>query len=195
MILIDPWLDGNPSMPEDRHDEAVAGATHILVTHGHFDHTGDVPRLSKKLGVPVFGIFDLMTWWTNSEGIEATGFNRGGTVDLNGAKVTMVAASHSSSSEGRHGQPVYTGAEAGYMIPGEGHVIYFSGDTDIFITPGYRFRAVDALWTNFHLPRSTLFMLVSAFSGLERMRAAYEHAIARGYRFYSYGDACLLERA
>ena len=131
VILIDPWLDGNPSMPEDRHDEAVAGATHILVTHGHFDHTADVPRLSKKLGVPVFGIFDLMTWWTNSEGIEATGFNRGWTVDLNGAKVTMVAASHSSSSEGRHGQSVYTGAEAGYMIAGEGHVIYFSGDTDI----------------------------------------------------------------
>lgn len=69
-----------------------------------------------------------------------------------------------------------------------------SGDTDIFITPGYRFRAVDALWTNFHLPRSTLFMLVSAFSGLERMRAAYAHAIGTGYRFYSYGDACFLER-
>lgn len=68
----------------------------------------------------------------------------------------------------------------------------FSGETDIFITPGYRFRAVDALMTNFHLPRSTLFMLVSAFSGLETMKQAYAHAIAGGYRFYSYGDACLL---
>jgi S-adenosylmethionine:tRNA ribosyltransferase-isomerase len=68
----------------------------------------------------------------------------------------------------------------------------FSGTTDIFITPGYRFRAVDGLITNFHLPRSTLFMLVSAFAGLERMRAAYAHAIARDYRFYSYGDASLL---
>ncbi|HEX5777451.1 MAG TPA: tRNA preQ1(34) S-adenosylmethionine ribosyltransferase-isomerase QueA [Xanthobacteraceae bacterium] len=68
----------------------------------------------------------------------------------------------------------------------------FSGDTDIFITPGYRFRAADALLTNFHLPRSTLFMLVSAFSGLDRMRRAYAHAIGSGYRFYSYGDACLL---
>jgi S-adenosylmethionine:tRNA ribosyltransferase-isomerase len=68
----------------------------------------------------------------------------------------------------------------------------FSGETSIFITPGYRFRAVDILMTNFHLPRSTLFMLVSAFSGLERMRAAYAHAIEAGYRFYSYGDACLL---
>jgi S-adenosylmethionine:tRNA ribosyltransferase-isomerase len=68
----------------------------------------------------------------------------------------------------------------------------FSGETDIFITPGYRFRGVDVLMTNFHLPRSTLFMLVSAFSGLETMQQAYAHAIASGYRFYSYGDACLL---
>ena len=68
----------------------------------------------------------------------------------------------------------------------------FSGTTEIFITPGYRFRAVDLLITNFHLPKSTLFMLVSAFAGLERMREAYAHAIARGYRFYSYGDSSLL---
>ena len=71
----------------------------------------------------------------------------------------------------------------------------FSGRTDIFITPGYAFRFVDALMTNFHLPRSTLFMLVSAFSGLKTMQAAYAHAIEAGYRFYSYGDACLLTRA
>jgi len=70
----------------------------------------------------------------------------------------------------------------------------FRGDTDIFITPGYRFRIVDALLTNFHLPRSTLFMLVAAFAGLDRMKAAYEHAKRQGYRFYSYGDACWLER-
>ncbi|MBI3444967.1 MAG: tRNA preQ1(34) S-adenosylmethionine ribosyltransferase-isomerase QueA [Magnetospirillum sp.] len=70
----------------------------------------------------------------------------------------------------------------------------FDAATDIFITPGYRFRLADALLTNFHLPRSTLFMLVSAFSGLDRMKAAYEHAKASGYRFYSYGDCCLLER-
>lgn len=68
----------------------------------------------------------------------------------------------------------------------------FTGTTDIFITPGYRFRATDLLVTNFHLPRSTLFMLVSAFAGLERMRSAYAHAIAHNYRFYSYGDASLL---
>lgn len=75
-----------------------------------------------------------------------------------------------------------------------GIVAPFCGETSIFIVPGYRFKTADLLLTNFHLPRSTLFMMVSAFSGLERMRAAYRHAIAEKYRFYSYGDACLLER-
>ena len=74
----------------------------------------------------------------------------------------------------------------------DGTIAPFSGDTDIFITPGYRFRAVAGLMTNFHLPRSTLFMLVSALMGLETMRAAYAHAIGAGYRFYSYGDSSLL---
>lgn len=76
----------------------------------------------------------------------------------------------------------------------DGVIQPFADETAIFITPGYRFRAVDILMTNFHLPRSTLFMLVSAFSGLETMQQAYAHAIASGYRFYSYGDACLLFR-
>ena len=76
----------------------------------------------------------------------------------------------------------------------DGGLAAFSGDTDIFITPGYRFRAVDALFTNFHLPRSTLLMLVCAFSGRERILAAYGHARESGYRFYSYGDATFLER-
>ena len=71
----------------------------------------------------------------------------------------------------------------------------FTGETSIFITPGYRFRAVDLLMTNFHTPRSTLFMLVAAFSGLETMQRAYAHALRSGYRFYSYGDACLLHPA
>ena len=74
----------------------------------------------------------------------------------------------------------------------DGTLKAFAGETDIFITPGYRFKAVDLMLTNFHLPRSTLFMLVAAFSGLETMQRAYKHAIETGYRFYSYGDACLL---
>jgi S-adenosylmethionine:tRNA ribosyltransferase-isomerase len=77
----------------------------------------------------------------------------------------------------------------------DGRVLPFHGDTAIFITPGYRFRAADILLTNFHLPRSTLFMLVSAFAGVDVMRDAYAHAIAEGYRFYSYGDGSLLFRA
>jgi S-adenosylmethionine:tRNA ribosyltransferase-isomerase len=77
----------------------------------------------------------------------------------------------------------------------DGVVGPFQGETAIFITPGYRFRAADGLMTNFHLPKSTLFMLVSAFAGLEAMRGAYAHAIAAGYRFYSYGDASLLWKA
>ncbi|MFL5257997.1 MAG: tRNA preQ1(34) S-adenosylmethionine ribosyltransferase-isomerase QueA, partial [Rhodopila sp.] len=79
-------------------------------------------------------------------------------------------------------------AEDGTLSP-------YQDETELFILPGYRFRAVDLLITNFHLPRSTLLMLVSAFSGRERMLAAYRHAIDSGYRFHSYGDACLLEPA
>jgi S-adenosylmethionine:tRNA ribosyltransferase-isomerase len=76
----------------------------------------------------------------------------------------------------------------------DGVIHPFDGDTDIFITPGYRFHAADLMLTNFHLPRSTLFMLVAAFMGLDLMANAYAQAIAAGYRFYSYGDACLLLR-
>ncbi len=76
----------------------------------------------------------------------------------------------------------------------DGAVPAWAGETDIFIVPGFRFRAVDLLLTNFHLPRSTLFMLVSAFAGLDRMREAYAHAVRARYRFYSYGDCCLLHR-
>ncbi len=79
-------------------------------------------------------------------------------------------------------------------VADDGTIHPFTGETSIFITPGYRFKAVDVLMTNFHLPRSTLFMLVSAFSGLDTMQQAYAHAISTGYRFYSYGDASLLFR-
>lgn len=76
----------------------------------------------------------------------------------------------------------------------EGTIHPFADTTALFITPGYRFKTVDMLLSNFHLPRSTLFMLVSAFAGLDRMQAAYRHAVAAGYRFYSYGDCCLIDR-
>lgn len=130
VILIDPWVSGNPLFPEDRRAEAIAGATHVLLTHGHGDHTGDAVAIAKELNIPVVGIYDLINFWQTHHGVEGIGFNKGGTVDLNGAKVTMVNASHSSSLEGSEG-PIYAGHESGYMIAAEGRVIYVSGDTDI----------------------------------------------------------------
>ncbi|MGE5503995.1 MAG: tRNA preQ1(34) S-adenosylmethionine ribosyltransferase-isomerase QueA [Actinomycetota bacterium] len=112
--------------------------------------------------------------------------------------VTAEAAAAVNAARAAGGRVVAVGTTALRLLESaaapDGSLAPFDAATDIFITPGYRFRVVDVLMTNFHLPRSTLFMLVSAFSGLERMRAAYEHAKAAGYRFYSYGDACLLER-
>ena len=114
-------------------------------------------------------------------------------------RVTAAAAERISAVRRGGGRVVAVGTTALRILEsatdGDGTVRPFEGQTQIFITPGYRFRAVDVLMTNFHLPRSTLFMLVSAFSGLSTMRAAYAHAIAQGYRFYSYGDASLLFRA
>lgn len=130
VILIDPWITGNPMFPAARRAEAIAGATHILLTHGHGDHSADTLAIAKELNIPVVGIYDTVAWWQESEGIEGIGFNKGGTVDLGGAHVTMVPASHSSSLSGPQG-PVYAGTESGYMIAGEGHVIYVSGDTTI----------------------------------------------------------------
>jgi S-adenosylmethionine:tRNA ribosyltransferase-isomerase len=107
------------------------------------------------------------------------------------------AAINRAKAEGRRVIAVGTTALRSLesALDADGRVCAKAGDTDIFISPGYGFRVVDGLWTNFHLPRSTLFMLVAAFSGLERMQGAYAHAIAAGYRFYSYGDASLLWRA
>ncbi len=135
VLLIDPWLNGNPMMPEDRHEEATKGATHILLTHAHFDHVADTLALAKGLKIPVVGQYDLMSWWEEKEGIETVGFNKGGTVDLNGIKVTMVHAVHSSSFGGENG-PHVPGTECGFMISGDGHTIYVSGDTDVMADMG-----------------------------------------------------------
>ena len=116
-------------------ETAIEGATHILLSHGHFDHANDVIEIAKALGVPVVGIFDLMSFWAEKHGIETVGFNKGGTVTLGEVSVTMVHATHSSSYGGSEG-PVYAGSEAGYMIAGEGKTIYFSGDTDVMADMG-----------------------------------------------------------
>ncbi|MFT4149382.1 MAG: metal-dependent hydrolase [Paracoccaceae bacterium] len=130
VLLVDPWLDGNPMFPADRRVEALAGATHVVLTHAHSDHAGDAVAICRETGVPVVGIYDLVTWLTAEYQIEGVGFNKGGTIDLGGAKLTMVNATHSSSVAGREG-PIYGGGEAGYMLSGEGHTLYITGDTDI----------------------------------------------------------------
>jgi S-adenosylmethionine:tRNA ribosyltransferase-isomerase len=113
--------------------------------------------------------------------------------------VSAATADALSAARARGGRLVAVGSTALRLLESatgkDGVIRPFAGETAIFITPGYRFRAVDVMMTNFHLPRSTLFMLISAFCGLDVMRRAYAHAIEAGYRFYSYGDACLLMRA
>ena len=113
--------------------------------------------------------------------------------------VSAATADALNAVHGAGGRIVAVGSTALRLIESasndDGVIRPFDGETALFITPGYRFRAVDVMMTNFHLPRSTLFMLVAAFCGLDTMQRAYAEAIAAGYRFYSYGDACLLERA
>ncbi|MDF0599865.1 metal-dependent hydrolase [Psychromarinibacter sp. C21-152] len=130
ILLVDPWFSGNPVFPEDKKEEATVGATHILLSHGHGDHSADAVPLASEMGIPVVGIFDLMSFWEKRHDIQTVGFNKGGTVELGDVKVTMVNASHSSSVEGPDG-PIYAGHESGFVIEGEGHSIYFSGDTDV----------------------------------------------------------------
>ena len=112
--------------------------------------------------------------------------------------ISRATADALNEARGKGGRIVAVGTTSLRLLESaadeDGVIQPFAGDTSIFITPGYHFRAVDILLTNFHLPRSTLFMLVSAFTGLDAMKRAYAHAIASGYRFYSYGDACLLFR-
>jgi S-adenosylmethionine:tRNA ribosyltransferase-isomerase len=113
--------------------------------------------------------------------------------------IDEAAAAQLNEARGRGGKIIACGTTSVRVLESaaseHGRLRPFTGETSLFITPGYRFRAVDRLFTNFHLPRSTLFMLVASFAGLERMRGAYAHAVAQRYRFFSYGDACLLDPA
>ncbi|MEP1328848.1 metal-dependent hydrolase [Pseudophaeobacter sp.] len=130
VMLIDPWLSGNPALGDDQHEAALAGATHIVLTHTHFDHVVDVLPLAKQLKIPVVGQYDLMGFWGESEGIETVGFNKGGTVDLGGVRLAMVPASHSSTFTTEEGLRA-SGSEVGYMLMAEGKTLYISGDTGI----------------------------------------------------------------
>ena len=131
VILLDPWLNGNPMMPEDQHDAAIGGATHILVTHGHFDHITDVVEISKKTGAPVSGMYELAAYLAGQGAVEGAAFNIGGTISI-GDKVSasMVPASHSSTTQAGD-MPVDMGNESGFILKGEGQSIYISGDTGI----------------------------------------------------------------
>ncbi len=136
-LLIDPWLDGNPMFPPDRRAEAIAGATHILLTHGHGDHAMSTLSIARDGAIPIACIHELSEWWNATETVETIGFGKGGTIDLGGAKVTMVNAVHSSSTDYQDARPLYAGSAAGFMIAGEGHTIYVSGDTDIMADMGW----------------------------------------------------------
>lgn len=130
VLLIDPWLNGNPMLDPSQHQAALADATQILVTHGHFDHSQDIADIAQKTGAPVAGMYELMGYF-EAQGVQNTaGFNKGGTIKCGDVAVSMVPASHSSSIVVDN-SPVYMGTEAGFMIAGEGHMLYFSGDTGI----------------------------------------------------------------
>ena len=130
VLLVDPWLTGNPSFPEDQAMSACEGATGILLSHGHGDHASNAQSIARDLGIPIACVHELSILLAD-EGVETMGFGKGGTLALGGARVTMVNAVHSSSIDFQDGGPRYAGGEAGFIIRGEDHTIYFSGDTDI----------------------------------------------------------------
>ena len=169
VLLIDPWLTGNPMFPGARRSEAVRGATHVFLTHGHGDHVGDACIIAKELNIPIAGIYDLTEFLKASQSVQVIGFNKGGTVEAGGARVTMVNACHSSSAAGATGT---VGAEAGFMIAGEGHVIYLSGDTDIM---------ADMDWMgDYHKPDIGILCAGGHFT-MDMARAAY--AARRYFQF------------
>ena len=157
VLLLDPWLRGNPMFDEARFDEAIAGATHILISHGHSDHAANAPEIAKATGAIVVGIYEYAT----SLGIDnAMPMGKGGTVDLGGGvEATMVHAIHSSSTDDG-----YSGSEAGYMIAAEGKTIYFAGDTDVM--------ADMALFHDLHQPQIGILPIGGRFT-MDANRAAY----------------------
>ena len=163
VILLDPWLAGNPMFDPARRGEAIRGATHVLLTHGHGDHSTDTVAIAKELGIPVVGIYDLVSFWEATEGIKTVGFNKGGTVRLGAVAVTMVNATHSSSIAGKEG-PSYTGTESGYMVAGEGRTIYVSGDTDVMADMG--------VFEDLHHPEIGILCAGGHFT-MDMARAAY----------------------
>jgi len=164
VLLLDPWLRGNPSFDDSRFDEAIAGATHVLVTHGHGDHASNAAEIAKKTGAIIVGIYDWVSWVSAAESVEGIGMNKGGTVDLGGVKVTMVNAVHSSSATGPDGAPVYTGTESGFVIASGNVTLYVVGDTDVM--------ADMALFQDLHQPTHAIVPIGGHFT-MDATRAAY----------------------
>jgi L-ascorbate metabolism protein UlaG (beta-lactamase superfamily) len=188
VLLIDPWIEGNPMFPQDRRAEMLAGATAVLITHGHDDHTGGVPEIAAAMGLPVYGMVELMGRWASAHGLNTTGFNKGGTVRIGEVAVTMVNATHSSSMSGPDG-PVFVGSEAGYIIEGEGRGVYVSGDTDVM--------ADMRVWNDIHAPDVGILCAGGHFT-MDMTRAAY--AASKLFSFqtvipYHYRTFPLLEQS
>ncbi|MBW7922874.1 MAG: metal-dependent hydrolase [Rubellimicrobium sp.] len=131
VLLVDPWFTGNPVFPAARRDEAIAGADAILLTHGHSDHALDAPAVAAQTGAKVWAIHELAGWLASVKGVDATGFSQGGTIHVGDVAVSMVPACHSSSIDWEDGPAIAAGREAGFMIAGEGHTIYVTGDTGV----------------------------------------------------------------
>ena len=163
VLLIDPWLRGNPAFDESRFDKAVAGATHILVTHGHADHTADIPEIAEATGATVVGIVEYVSWVAAKHGLNVLPFNMGGTVDCGGVATTMVRALHSSSVE-VDGTPLYLGTEAGYVLSAGGKTLYMAGDTDV--------HADMAIVQDLHDPDYAVLPIGGHFT-MDARRAAY----------------------
>lgn len=164
VLLVDPWLKGNPKFPDARRAEALEGASQILITHGHGDHASEAVAVAKETGAPLTGIYDWISWVTAGAGVQGTGMNKGGSVRLGEVAVTMVNAVHSSSVAGEDGRPTYAGAEAGYVIAGEGHVIYLAGDTDVMADMG--------LFAELHRPDIGILPIGGHFT-MDARRAAF----------------------
>lgn len=131
VLLIDPWINDNPMLGADHHEAAIGGATHILVTHGHFDHTADIVEISKRTGAPVSGMVELAKTLHGQGAVEGMAFNMGGTIPLgNQVTASMVPACHSSSMD-IDGTTRSMGRESGFIIKDSAHTLYFSGDTGL----------------------------------------------------------------
>jgi L-ascorbate metabolism protein UlaG (beta-lactamase superfamily) len=142
VLLIDPWLNGNPSFKGHDRAKAIIGATALLITHAHGDHASEAEAIAKECAVPIACIAELGDIWEQA-GCKTIGFNKGGSIHLGKVVITMVNAIHSSTHD-FSGKMMPAGSECGYMISGAGHTIYVSGDTDITSDMG--------LWAELHNP-------------------------------------------